>query len=140
MGKFKTITLASLLLLGCSSFNHTEYHITLPVDPELLHGRPPVPIEESLTVLPHEHETEQKTVKEAILLCPKAVFPKLPPPPELPLKALARVKPNDQLAIDRIVQDHIEAQHRYIVNSNKIIAEATKKYELECSRYLRKGK
>lgn len=132
MGKFKTITLACLTLLGCSSFNHTEYHISLPNPPETPH-----PQTETVMIETHDHNRGEEN---GVLVCPKFEFPKLPSPPELPLQAISKLRPDDQRAMDLLLQGHIAAQHRYITNSSKLLAEAKKKYELDCSRYLRKGK
>lgn len=139
MNLLKCVVLTSLALVGCNSFNKTEYHITTPVPVEMYQPAPPVATVRPEVVEPPEPVIEDK---EEIRrdLCPRFVFPQLPPPPKIPIAEIEKLQPNDQRGMDKLTQKHIQDLRRHIQLVNSKVAKAKAKYHQDCLRFMEQEK
>ena len=128
--KLTKLGFAIVVLASCSSFNIYTYP-PIPVTP------PPAPVPATQAPSPERVEgIREQVISTAVHdLCPRAVFSRLPATPEVPLKELNALHPDDAVGLDRIQLTHITQLRAYIQQLKSQINRERDAYLKACENY-----
>ncbi len=118
------LILSCCLVIGCHSFNR----ILIDENGE----------EVPISKIVREKKLKKVRTREPIegektpSLCTIYLLPDLAPIPELPIRELKKIKPNNNKEIDRIQLEHIERLRLYIIDLKKTIKDSHDIYLSNC--------
>lgn len=133
MNKLSTWLVATLFLTGCYSFNQIhlpEKGSNYKVDPKLVEGIVvEALVEKTANVVPPPTEMKRDTRD---IVCQPYLMPQITKTPELPIKELMKVGPNDPDALDKIQSQHIAELRAFIVKMKSDIRNSHNDYLSKC--------